>query len=328
MAKLLYPEDGMLLNPHTPVQREYMQRIRRDGITDALQWLRGVKQERELSLPQGITFRWESEREPAHRLEISENPDFPNPLVWETPENSLYIDNFKAGTVYFWRVDGSAPRQFRTEAVQPRFIRLEGALNVRDIGGIHIRQGLVYRGSAIDAPFGITEAGSRAFREHLGIQTELELRMDGDPGPSAVPGVRKITIPYRPYLEVFEPRHKEGLRQIFALLARKDIYPVYIHCMGGADRTGMIALYLRALLGESDEDIHLDYELTALSTYAAGAKEGADGFRSRYAPYYCAFLEQLALYGRPLKVSVPAFLRSCGIPGEQLDTIIQILRRN
>ena len=121
----------------------------------------------------------------------------------------------------------------------------------------------------------------------------------------------------------------EALRQIFHLLALESTYPVYIHCMGGADRTGMIALYLRALLGESDEDIHLDYELTALSTYAAGAKEGADGFRSRYAPYYRAFLDRLQDYapGKTLKEAVPAFLCHCGIPREQLDTIRKMLRR-
>lgn len=328
MAKLLQPEDGFLFNPHTSLQEAFIDRIHRDGITDALQWLREVKANQERSLPRGITFRWKPEGEHAHQLELSESPDFSHSFSWNTQENSLFLDNFKTDTCYFWRVDGSQPRQFRTAALHPRFIRLEGALNVRDIGGNLIRQGLVYRGSAIDAPFGITEAGSREFREHLGIKTELELRMDGDPGPSAVPGVRKITIPYRPYLEVFEPRHKDGLRQIFALLAREEIYPIYIHCMGGADRTGMIALFLRALLGESDDDIHLDYELTALSTYAAGAKEGADGFRSRFAPYYRAFLEQLASYGQPLAVAVPAFLRSCGIPQDQLDTIRQILRRS
>ena len=330
MAKLLHPEDGFCLNPHTATQAEYIERIRKDGITAALEWLREIKQDRELSIPQGIVFRWESEGEPVHRLEISENPDFSDSWVWETTENTLHVDNFKTGTCYRWRVDGSRPRQFFTMPVHPRFIRLDGVLNVRDIGGIHIRQGLVYRGSAIDAPFAITEAGAREFREHLQIKTELELRMDGDPGPSVVSGIQKITLPYRPYWEVFEPRHKEGLRQIVALLAREEIYPIYIHCMGGADRTGMIALYLRALLGESDEDIHLDYELTALSTYAAGAKEGADGFRSRYAPYYQAFLEQLQSYapGQPLNAAVPAFLRACGIPQEQLDTIRTILRRS
>lgn len=328
MAKLLFPADGFLFDPHTPVQREFIRRIGETGINAALRWLRTVKNSTEHTYPQELRFCWEPDGLQSSRLEISENPDFSDVFVRETSENYATVDNFKTGTTYYWRVSGSQSRTFRTAAVHPRFIRVDGALNVRDIGGIGICQGLVYRGSAIDAPFGITDMGKGIFREQLKIKTELELRTDGDPGPSPVPGVEKVTIPYRPYLEAFEPRHREHLRQIMALLSEESRYPIYIHCMGGADRTGMIALYLRALLGETDDDIHLDYELTALSTYAAGAKEGADGFRSRLSPYYTALLEGLRAYapGHPLRVCVPEFLMQCGVTQEQLETIRNILR--
>ena len=113
-------------------------------------------------------------------------------------------------------------------------------------------------------------------------------------------------------------------------LADESNYPVYVHCMGGADRTGMIALYLRALLGEEDEEIHRDYELTALSTYAAGAAEGANGFRRRDSSYYVEFLQMLDAYapGEPLKVQVRAFLRACGVTEQILERIVHILQKS
>ena len=326
MVTLLYPPEGFLFDPHTPVQEEFIRRIQETGISAALDWLRTVKNGTEHTYPQPLRLLWESD-DSHSRLELAEKPDFSDAVLRITGDPFWAAENLKTGTTYYWRVNGCAARSFRTAPVHPRFIRVDGALNVRDIGGIGIRQGLVYRGSAIDAPFGITDAGRQAFRD-LGIKTELELRMDGDPGPSLVPGVEKITIPYRPYQEAFEPQHREHLRQIVTLLAEEDRYPVYIHCMGGADRTGMIAFYLRALLGETDEQIHLDYEVTALSTYAAGAREGADGFRSRNAPYYRAFLDTLQSYapGQPLHICVPLFLLSCGVTREQMEKIRHLLQ--
>ena len=40
-------------------------------------------------------------------------------------------------------------------------------------------------------------------------------------------------------------------------------YPIGFHCIAGADRTGSLAYLLEALLGVSDEDLVLDWELTA-----------------------------------------------------------------
>lgn len=111
-------------------------------------------------------------------------------------------------------------------------------------------------------------------------------------------------------------------------LSDESVYPVYIHCRGGADRTGMIALYLRALAGDSDDEINTDYELTALSTYALGGAEGADGFRSRNAEYYVNFLNKLNEYGegKPLSVTVRRFLISAGVSPKTLDKIVSIIK--
>ena len=209
-----------------------------------------------------------------------------------------------------------------------RFIKLDGALNVRDLGGVKIKQGLVFRGSDIDLCFPLTERGKKVFRE-LGIKTELELRSDVDGNRACIAGedVALVQLAYRPYIEVFSDMHKAGIKKIMEFLADEKNYPLYIHCMGGADRTGMIALYLRALCGEEEETIHTDYELTGLSTYALGAAEGADGFRSRNSEYYREFLEKLREYapGKELGVQVRTFLLSCGISEKTIEKITEII---
>ena len=112
-------------------------------------------------------------------------------------------------------------------------------------------------------------------------------------------------------------------------LSDEENYPIYIHCLGGADRTGMIAFYLRALAGECDELIHLDYELTSLSTYAYGLAEGArrDGFRNRTSDIYTEFLAMLNEYapGGALSAKVRAFLLDCGVATECIDKILSII---
>jgi len=332
MANAIFPQDGFIFDTHTDIQNTFIEKIHTQSIEAALDWLRTVKNDTERTYPRPLEFRWENDGSEEYAFELAERADFGDSAVTVTRENTLSVENLKIGQKYFWRVNKGEARSFETKSDSPRFIRIDGALNVRDVGGIRIRQGLCYRGSAIDTPFRITEAGRRAFIDQLGIKTQIDLRKDmlgKADGPAPGEPVRLVQLPYRPYREVFEDEHRANIRRIMEFLADESNYPVYFHCMGGADRTGMIALYLRALAGESDDDIHTDYELTALSTYALGAAENAIGFRSRHAPYYTEFLDGIAAYapGQPLSVSIPAFLESCGVTRECMDRIRRIIMK-
>jgi len=332
MVKLLFPGDGYLFELHTPIQKEFIHKIHTVGTENALAWLATVKNDQERSHPETLNFCWESDGSENYNFELSENVDFTCSTHYKTTETSISIDNLKIGTDYYWRVNGCPAQGFKTSADGPRFIRIDGALNVRDIGGNKIKQGILYRGTAIDFPYVISEEGKVTFREELHIKTQLELRKDWKPNEtkSIVPGVHRIYAPYRPYMEVFEEEHKKGICKIMQILADETNYPIFFHCKGGADRTGMIALYLRAIAGESDDDIHTDYELTALSVYAAGAAEGADGFRSRNKPYYRAFLDELQKYapGEPISACAKQFLLSCGVTAERLEKIRKIIQNS
>ena len=48
-----------------------------------------------------------------------------------------------------------------------------------------------------------------------------------------------------------------GYTPIFgiAAIADENRYPVYIHCTGGADRTGTLAFLINALLGVGEDDL-------------------------------------------------------------------------
>ena len=142
-------------------------------------------------------------------------------------------------------------------------------------------------------------------------------------------GVECVTLKYRPYDEIFEEQHLEGIVKIMGLFADEEKYPVYFHCLGGADRTGMIALYLRAILGESDEDMLTDYELTSLSSYMGGAKEGVSTFfRSREEAYFERLITGLLAYeGKTFGERLVSFLRFAGVKEETFESIRRILKK-
>ncbi len=333
MAKLNYPENDFIFDTHTDIQNTFINKIHEEGTEKAIDWLYTVKNKQECSYPRAIELSWETDGSAAYILEISENEDFSVSTCIKTNENVYFLDNLKIGQKYFWRVNGGEGRCFTTLLNIPRFIRVDGALNVRDLGGNKIKQGILYRGTEFDEFYHLTEQGRQTFIYDLKIKTELDVRGFYQPHIDDSPvkdKVELIQIGYRPYLEIFEPAHKKHICQIMEVLADETKYPVYIHCVGGADRTGMIALYLRALVGESDDDIFTDYEITGLSSYTMGLTEGVDnGRRWRTAPYFTEFLTELKKYAEPnapLSVLVRAFLLDCGVTQECMDKIVRIIK--
>jgi hypothetical protein len=84
-------------------------------------------------------------------------------------------------------------------------------------------------------------------------------------------------------------------------------------------------------MGESEEEILIDYELTSLSTYALGLVEGvrARGFRNRNNDYFVAFLDNLG-YDKDEKnlvEKIRAFLYECGVTEEVIEKIKSIIAK-
>ena len=92
----------------------------------------------------------------------------------------------------------------------------------------------IYRG-ALQGSAGL-EALSK-----MGIKTDLNLnndeaQNDEEEAAAAAVGIRYIA---RPMSGFFAPRDSE-VDEILSILADKSNYPIYVHCLHGQDRTGLI----------------------------------------------------------------------------------------
>lgn len=328
---LLFPVNGYTFDTHTEIQNKFIEKINKYGTNNAIEWLLSFKKGQELSYPQALRFEWKENGSAKYLFELSKNADFSDPYTLELMVNHCEIDNLEIGQKYFWRVNLCAANHFYTKDNHFRFIHLDGALNVRDVGGNKIKQGLLYRGSDIYTHYKLTQKGAETIKNTLKIKTEIDLRATRIQYQTSILGdeMNLVYLPYRPYMEVFEEQHREGICKIMDFLSHEEHYPIYIHCLGGADRTGMIAFYLRALAGESDEFILTDYELTGLSSYAYGLAEGIaqTGVRSRNNAYFVKFLDALDQYapGKTFNQKVTNFLLSCGVSNDILDRIIRMI---
>jgi len=163
-------------------------------------------------------------------------------------------------------------------------IELDGAYNVRDLGGLptvedaRTRDGLLYRGDSLDALTGPDQ--DCLFRE-LGVGVVIDLRSQ----PEVAPAAWRDTVRYyqfplisgekigkekfpdgipaelgKLYLDNLE-EGGEAVRATFGALAEhlSAGTPCVVHCAAGRDRTGVIVAVLLSLLGVTDEAIALDY---------------------------------------------------------------------
>lgn len=170
-----------------------------------------------------------------------------------------------------------------------REIKLEGAFNVRDLGGLStddgrsLTPGLVYRGDALGS---LTPEDHRVITEDLGVKTVIDLRTieeaggDGlqdartfpeltvfnfsivpegrigrEPFPSNEP--EKLAERYVENMEEGLEAIRDALVEISASAGRGE--PVLFHCQAGRDRTGLLSALLLKSIGIADEDVIADY---------------------------------------------------------------------
>lgn len=169
-----------------------------------------------------------------------------------------------------------------------RWVNAPNARNIRDLGGwTGIQTGLVFRGTQIcdqkGRLLGLTASGLKKLREDLGIRTDLDLRRpDEINGRTISPlgsNVNYVVASIEPYSNMFKTTN--AYAKALRVFVDKKNFPVYFHCWGGADRTGMIALMLEALCGVDAADIEVDYELTSFALAP----------RLRTAPYFREIFE-------------------------------------
>lgn len=115
------------------------------------------------------------------------------------------------------------------------------------------------------------------------------------------------------YADIFNEYNQEKIREIFHDLSNEDNYPIYIHCTYGRDRTGTVVYLLGALLGMSDGDLQIDYELSAFS-YSTVNKDEFQHFKN----------EIRKLNGDTTQQKIEGYLLSIGVSSEEIAQIREI----
>ena len=249
---------------------------------------------------------------------------------------------------------GPAPasevRSFTLDDTPPRWIALEGRTkNVRDLGGWRtedgrrVRYGMAFRGEALNdnSVNGDAAGRSRLSVEDvsylvgaLGIRTDLDLRtprevsgMKGSPLGAEVAFVHRSSPAYK---EIFTPEGMKAMGENFRLFCDRGNYPVFFHCIGGADRTGSLAYVLNGVLGVSRHDLECDWESTFYPDVPE-VVENVSGKPFKNGTYWRSsrhFDDGFARYARPgdsLRDRIQAYLEACGVTAEEIDRVRGIM---
>lgn len=335
--KLIYPEDGEVVSLLTQMHKDfYKTNGNKDSTLAKFDYMNLWRQGVDHSFGEPVKFQWECSQKAT--LHISLKKDFSEYTAYDTEDNSAEAYNLMIGKIYYWRVcalDGtlSQTRYFITEDIPPRWIKasesalktdnVRGVTNIRDLGGWKcengkkIKQGLIFRGSEMDDHCTLTESGKNILLKDLKLKTDYDLRFSDLPSPLG-DSVKLIRIPLRgTYGRISE--FKDNFRDMLSVFADESNYPIYIHCWGGADRTGTLLFLLCALLGMSEEDLFLEYEFTSFSVW---------GPRSSDSELFTEFKNALSEYGTDndnLVTKSKNFVLSTGITEEQIEKFKSIL---
>ena len=249
---------------------------------------------------------------------------------------------------------GPAPasevRSFVAADTPPRWISLEGrARNIRDLGGWRtsdgrrVRYGMAFRGEAMnDNSVNGDEVGRnrltvedvKYLTNTLGMRTDLDLRtlresagLDGSPMGPAVRLVRSSAPAYK---ELFTPEGMKAMAANFRIFCDRANYPVFFHCIGGADRTGSLAYVLNGVLGVAKEDLERDWEST-FYPMLPDVVENRTGKPFKNGTYWRSsrhFDEGFAKYakaGDSLKDRIQAYLLDCGVTEDEIRLVRELM---
>jgi protein tyrosine/serine phosphatase len=172
--------------------------------------------------------------------------------------------------------DGDTDAASGVERCRPgRTILTDDVVNARDLGGVALADGAsiacgkLYRGGAL---VDLSVQGCKEFAD-LGIRTVIDLRdpSERDDAPTdacietwahVVQAPMPIPNDLSPddYLAALYAAH--SIATAFNALGDEAAYPIYINCVYGRDRTGVLVAVILLALGATREEIIAEYQLT------------------------------------------------------------------
>lgn len=266
------------------------------------------------------------------KVEYGTMADYSDAVTVNTTGKNIAANNLLRNTKYYVRITATAngiTRQaessFKTADIGPRVMTVGGITNVRDLGGYETSfgkttlQGLAFRGAQLDikGTSRLTAQGAELLGTDIALGLEIDLRTASETGgltKSVVTSAKYLNSRIGSYTAAFSSDQKELFRQIFASYADVNNYPIYVHCVYGADRTGTVCYILNALLGVDEKTLIQDYEFTTFSD--AGLRSAATNAEMK------AFLSSFcALSGDTPAEKAENYLLSIGVTSEEISTI-------
>lgn len=264
-----------------------------------------------LDWPQGKRVKWTPTTTPDNikdiLITVSENANFSSPYTHHPASldvNSYTIRNTIPHRTYYYKVEETRNDLTVTEVArgtfattgQVRMIRVNGARNVRDLGGwptsfgVPVKYGKIYRSANLDA---LNSEGKHDFITNLGVNAELDLRADVSYTASPVgPEVEYARFSnYMYYLGVSKlwEAYVNDFKWVIEQLSQGKV--VDWHCKIGCDRCGSFTLLIEGLLGMSEADMCRDYELSTFSEHIRPRSYGlaSSGEFRQMVPYIRTF---------------------------------------
>ena len=144
------------------------------------------------------------------------------------------------------------------------------------------------------------------------------------------PGVAFIHRSAPAYKEIFTPEGMKTMAENFRVFCDERNYPIFFHCIGGADRTGSLAYVLNGVLGVERADLERDWESTFypdipnVVTNDTG-KPFINGTYWRSSQHFDDGFAKYAVPGDTLRDRIERYLLACGVTKEEIEKVREIM---
>ena len=130
----------------------------------------------------------------------------------------------------------------------------------------HAERYFVDKGSYAPASLDMDASARDFYRGQMKVRTELDLRSKYEAFAQTAsplgPDVRYFHVPGVQYAELVTDEGRAAFREELKVALDPANYPLAVHCVVGADRTGSLLYVLGSLLGVSADELWQDWEAT------------------------------------------------------------------